>query len=664
MMPQPRETVLRAAALVIASGLAAPAVAQDSVAGTPDSGGDALSAYDTARQTTRYAVDLVPITTSWGNTWAVAPVLKATRDADVLFNTLALGVTSVSPDVEGSVALGGAERSFSVWSGPGFGIAPENNAASTVDVPSLDQRFGVVFGDLNSDATNAVGALIGFNDDEPNRAWVRRTNAAHSRTFEFLSDTSSVIPSAIDAAGLVHLRVDGFNTSVSSTVLGDNIVTVDLPARSASSLNGISKGSGSSNQAFDGSATDFAINNSDTLLNPPAALPSSAASGGAGQPLVLDFASQYGVGGGAATGAHLNIIATSHRGNPTFTLANPLGGVGTVASLTRTNFDDTRTDAFNVFAVDASGAPLASEPAVLPVPMPDDASLNASSEAEFLAYDNQTVFRGPIGHVGLGSDGVGGPLVAAATATDPVAGEFIAVARFDSSVQWSTAAKIGQAVLDGPGGSSVGTLAAGAPVSLSIPAVDLEGNVYFVGLVDDGQGGDPAPSLIRAVNAPGGYELELLLSEGQAVLGANSDVEWTVSRIVLGDSDSVASAGFHGASVLQPQSRPASDAGDPFAVGGVTLSAQITYARGAGEQYEAVLLLRPVEGDVANLCAADFDGNGIVDGADFGTFGAAFGSSSGDANYLPDADFDNNGTIDGADFGAFGGEFGRDDCAG
>ena len=63
-----------------------------------------------------------------------------------------------------------------------------------------------------------------------------------------------------------------------------------------------------------------------------------------------------------------------------------------------------------------------------------------------------------------------------------------------------------------------------------------------------------------------------------------------------------------------------------------------------------------------NDCAADFDGNGVVDGADFGTFGAAFGSSSGDASYLPEADFDGNGVIDGADFGTFGAEFGRTDC--
>ncbi len=61
-------------------------------------------------------------------------------------------------------------------------------------------------------------------------------------------------------------------------------------------------------------------------------------------------------------------------------------------------------------------------------------------------------------------------------------------------------------------------------------------------------------------------------------------------------------------------------------------------------------------------CAADFDGNGEVNLGDFGVFGAAFGSTAGDANYNPDADFDGNGEVNLGDFGVFGGQFGRSDC--
>jgi subtilisin-like proprotein convertase family protein len=66
--------------------------------------------------------------------------------------------------------------------------------------------------------------------------------------------------------------------------------------------------------------------------------------------------------------------------------------------------------------------------------------------------------------------------------------------------------------------------------------------------------------------------------------------------------------------------------------------------------------------ELINICAFDFDNSGAVDGADFGIFGAAFGSSSDDPNYLPAADANGDGVIDGADFGAFGAEFGRADC--
>ncbi len=63
-----------------------------------------------------------------------------------------------------------------------------------------------------------------------------------------------------------------------------------------------------------------------------------------------------------------------------------------------------------------------------------------------------------------------------------------------------------------------------------------------------------------------------------------------------------------------------------------------------------------------NTCSADFDNNGSVNLGDFGVFGAAFGSITGDANYNPDADFDDNGQVNLGDFGVFGSQFGRNDC--
>jgi endonuclease/exonuclease/phosphatase family metal-dependent hydrolase len=66
--------------------------------------------------------------------------------------------------------------------------------------------------------------------------------------------------------------------------------------------------------------------------------------------------------------------------------------------------------------------------------------------------------------------------------------------------------------------------------------------------------------------------------------------------------------------------------------------------------------------EAVNLCAADFNGDGTVDGADFGVFGMAFGVHSGDALFDARADLNADGAVDGADFGLFGSDFGRDDC--
>ncbi len=68
--------------------------------------------------------------------------------------------------------------------------------------------------------------------------------------------------------------------------------------------------------------------------------------------------------------------------------------------------------------------------------------------------------------------------------------------------------------------------------------------------------------------------------------------------------------------------------------------------------------------DPVNTCAADFDNDGDVDLGDFGVFGAAFNSMTGDTNYDPAADFDGDGDVDLGDFGVFGGQFGRTDCLG
>ncbi|MEM1422506.1 MAG: hypothetical protein AAGH64_00735 [Planctomycetota bacterium] len=621
------------------------ALAQDSVSSSTGVGGDAIGAYDTSRQTVRYAVDLVPLTTSWGNAWGIAPLAKTSRDSDALFNTLALGGVAVSPDLATGVTLTGPEAVFETWTSAGAGVGAENAAGSPASVGSLDFRFGAALSDLNAEATNIVGLLVGYNADEPDRLYVRRTLAAQSRSFSFLSDNGTVTLGAVDADGSVHVRADDFNGAGSNQLNGQNVVTVDLLSRD-SDLNGLAR-SGSNNIAGDPGASTYTLNNIDETLNTPTALP------GTGTPLVLDFKGQFRAGGGSPTASPVDAGVDAHRGNPTFSAATGLGGVGTVGSLARAGGV---TNAINLWGVDATGAVQSTASAVLPSPID---GLNASGNASFEHYNNQTNFRGPSGHVAVGAN-ASGDLTAAATATDPGAGDFIAVATFGASTSWSVAARIGSDVLDGANGSTIGTLADAPFAALSAPAMDLLGNVYFVGLFDDAIN-PVVPAVFKANSTASGYQLELLLKQGDQFTGANSDTLYTVTGIALADSDSISSAGFSAASVLQ-QGAAGAAAEDASAVGAIVLGGTISYARvGGPETYEAGIILRP-ELPVATECAGDFDGDGDVDLGDFGTFGAAFGSSSGDANYDVNADFDGDGDVDLGDFGVFGSEFGNTDC--
>ncbi len=59
-----------------------------------------------------------------------------------------------------------------------------------------------------------------------------------------------------------------------------------------------------------------------------------------------------------------------------------------------------------------------------------------------------------------------------------------------------------------------------------------------------------------------------------------------------------------------------------------------------------------------STCIGDLNGDGGTDVFDFGLFGPAFGTSTGDPGFLPEADFDGNGTIDVFDFAIFGPDFG------
>ena len=640
-MPLRSTSTLTALALVAVCSL--PAAAQDSVAQTPGQS-DAIDVYN-LEVVYRYVVDSVPLTSSWGNAYRIAPLLKASADNDPLFSTQLLGSVAISPDQLTTVNF--PAQPFSLWTTPGQGINELRNAvAPTINVSGYTRQFGVGLSDFASVATNAWGATVGQSDTNPNRFFVTRALAAASRIDAFSPNTATMTLGSIDASGNLFMRADNFGSS-GPAVVGENILRTNIPAR----------GNFTSTLSFDGlvnisddpAATTYLLSAGTVTTNVPASIPASL---GASTALILDFANAYRPNGGAGISTHLAPGIAGHRGNPSFSAVNTLGGVGTVASLARPTAGS-RTNAINLFSVAASGAIVATRGATLPTNITNGQGFTANSNgnAEFLQYLSQTSFRGGSGQVGVGFDPRVNTYVAAATATDTNGTEYIALARFGASVTWTVAAFEGQQVLDGPSGVSVGTIRVGAsPISISAPAVDRQGNVYFVAAFQPTVGA-PGTALIRAVNTENGYRLERLLATGQSFAGANSGRTYTIDKLTLGDSDSIASGSFFSGNLLQPTypNQGPADPLDPRSFGGAIVSASIIYSNnGVPETYQAVLFVGPELAAPPAFCDGDADGSGSVNFSDITSVLANLG-----ATYTPPSagpgDANNDGAVNFSD---------------
>ncbi|GEM_PF-1571147 len=636
---------LAAATLLAAAGSA---FGQDSVPTTPG-GNDALSAYDTSVQRVRYVVDLSTITTSWNNPLLVGPLMKSSRDVDPSFKTQILGASAVSPGLALNTSF--ASTNYALWTTAGQGINPSFNAlpASVLPVAGFATQFSVIASDFALNPTNIVGAVVGRDASNLSRLFVDRTIAAVSRTSTSGTDSATLSVGAVDPLGNAFIRADNYNTDPLNTsrVLGDNIARINLGSRAAT-LNRLIA-SGAVNTSNDLPATTYIVSNESTPTN----VPSGLLQPGVGPfALVFDFTNRLRTGSTTANlsnlaAAHLNTGIASHRGNPSYSPLLPTGGsAGTIATLA------VPTSSPLVNALDAAalsfgtaGAPPfiaggSTRSAVLPAPItaPDGFSANSGGTAAFKQYLSQIPFRGGNGLVGVGTNAAN-QLILAATANETAQGDFIAVATFTSPTTpaWTIAARQNQAVLDGPSGIPIGTLNTPS-TTISAPAVDRLGNVYFVATWKPNIN-PVATGLFRAVNTGSGYKLELLLTTGQAIVGANSTRPYTISSLTLLDSDSLASGAFHHQSILQDQA-PSAQTTDPLnirAMGGLIVNAVITYNNnGFNEPYDAVLFLSPTAG---NSCPADFNNSGAVSVQDIFDFLSAYFSN------LPGADFNNSGGV-------------------
>ncbi|MEM1183505.1 MAG: GC-type dockerin domain-anchored protein [Planctomycetota bacterium] len=691
-------------ALVAAAGLAATAVAQDSVSSTGN--GDGLNAYAGAEAVVDYVVDLTPFATSWGTEFGIAPIIKAT-DSDGVggFSGSLISSQFISQDTLFGVSA--VNEAFSFWQATaGAGVNPtQNTSVNPIMAPASVNQQGVVFGEFSGNYNGVVGGLVAFDPEVPGRLYVRRVTTAINGASN--ADNSSQLGSgSVDANGNAYYRADqgfGDTATFGNDVTGNNLFRTDLSARTSSS-NEISGG-------FAGiQATDVLLSGSTTTHLTPNNVPQSVA-GGSGVIATANFNSQY-VAGGVAAVPNGNLLANGNadnRGSLGATTATPLGGDYTFA-ITQESPADIGQESIGVFAVDTAGNMLM--PTLIDLDLPASISdpdtgytvttVNGGGLGEFEGHSSQTSFRGGNGQIAVHED-TNGDLIVAGNVYDIITAGDIAndspynalvVARRDAAgnTEWVVAAhssdnaanlSAGKEILDGPGGNVIGRLAlllevtGGSPLgpSISQPAFDSAGNIWFIGAVAldrvDTMGNsfvDFDSALIRAVYNPDSftYELELVVELGQEFTGVNSGVAYQITFMGIADNNSISSGTMFSGNVSKDSYNGFTglDPVDSRTNGGVVMNAEITYDTNndgdfddtlGDESYGALMYIgnlnpeEPPMGCNAADIALPF---GILDLSDIDAFIAAFATSDPVADIA--APF---GVIDLSDIDAFIGAF-------
>ncbi len=583
-------------------------------------------------------------------------------DSYALWNTPGAGVNTLrnaapASDVATATATGDRFAISLMEFGEGPGVTPS-------------------FGD-GDDESNLVTGIISLSYRAPNRLHVSRVNSATNKTAQLLgnSATASFGLGGVDADGTVHALADGFGLEASDAIADRRFLRIDNAGRDASVVNSI-EDSGANDAPS--TATVFG---SVTNKTTPTLLPARDA----GRPVLVatDMASEYlfeqAPGSVVPTDSYLSGFAGSPRGGLRFIdqPASPLNDgtddAGLGITLVRAD-GAAMTRSIVVFGVNTDGSvdagttvELPATPGTLvdPVDGYDPAiTFGPASAFGFTGFESQASFRGANGPVSA-TVLPDGDILAAATVrlNDSFQDMVIAVCRLDptsGAQEWLVAAHTG----DGGGAGGVskvlrgdfgddgipGTLDTGegdgvldaAPIgrialaletgsaapTFSAPAMDRSGNLYFLTSLSLNRSGGPllTRGLVRANAgaAGGGYELELLLAEGDVFAGQHSDRDYSIERLAIADGDSIDSSTIFASSIVQDTidgvDAGATATGDPMSLGVLAVRAQIRYDSNDdgdfddAELYDVVLALMP------RIVPGDYDRSGAVDVLDLLAF--------------------------------------------
>ncbi|MCC5823491.1 MAG: hypothetical protein LAT64_05650 [Phycisphaerales bacterium] len=680
------------ATVVAAAGLTCPALAQDSVStflgGLP---GDALNPW--SEGCAAYVVDLSPFVTSMGNTFGIAPIIKASKSNSGFFNSQA-PASSISPDIRTNTTF--TRTSYSFWQQAGAGVGQFNSAPQSLSPSGQASRFAVAmteFGttDIGAGYNGVIGAVVSYDPNNPNRLYVDRRMAAVNLASEFQDIRSSSLGGvSVDADGNVYYRADGFQAGNGPDPLtGNNIFRTRLLDRDCGTVNFISN----SGSGFN--AADRLVNNSTTTQTVPSHIPASVA-GGNGVHANPDFNGQYVYGSmpgmSLSTPNHLD-FSPDHRGSLGQTSHLALGdGAYSFAISSQNPVNTGLSNVINVFSVDATGAVVSSKGFIPPLTITDNDSGFTVNYFDDIYQGRHhlgaSAFNGGVGTVAIGRDQAGRTLIAKTIqelGTSSWISSQIVVGRYsdpNGPVEWTTAGYIdifnlfsqneGKAIYDADG-NVIGNLAHMGQVptapqgpSMSAPAIDSVGNIWFTSLAEIygiGPGGSSAfrTALIRAVYNPDdfSYRLELVLNVFDVFEGLNSDRNYNISFLPTtnaagnGPANNSFWSSYVSDSAWNNISTDGLDTMDTRTNGGVVLTATIIYdidgddffnnptagnfdpSRPADEAYIVTLYIGHY--DEQDDCIADFNNDGQVNFFDVSAFITAFN------NQDPAADINGDG---------------------
>jgi len=733
----------RLMALLACAGLAGAAMAQDSVSptqGLPNT--DAVGALSTTEQCNQFVADLTEIRSTLDLPWGITPMFKLSR-VNASFPT---GQNSSAVISRTSIArTNPAFGSYLAWNAAGPGVNGLINSPTTaIPVTGSSFQLGVAFTEFsgwgaafNPSYNGVIGGIVNYQAGNPNRLYVSRTSAAVNSAAPN-EDRSQFGIGACDATGNIYFRADcGGNPTCTST--GPNVLNsvnefrVDQLVRNCQLLNVIDN-----TGADDAAASDWVVELQPQAgnFNCPSMIPEEVA----GRPILMacNFNREYvweNVASNFAVTTTHRPGTTDHRGNLGYSQANFFSGSvnGTAGVLSKPNgAASPDTDGLSLFGLgnngQVSGTRLISLPASITDGCQSSYTYTVTNADEFQHYRSTVGFRGG-SNVGLGMDAQNRLLVtayASSGASNDWPLGYIAGARLDTPTavpQWGLVAwvdidlsselTIGKPFFDETG-AQVGRLTTllevtgGSPLgpSMSAGAVDAAGNVWFLSaFVSTDAKGVPIPDsantgLFRAVydgSNPAGpsWCLELVMRNGQQIVGANSTREYKIIFLSIASSSAVASSTLWANDVVQTPWAGATGTRaepiDPRNMGGLVLNASLIYdvnqdgdfvsltgAQGnpasPDQNYNVVLFLAPFTEGGGKI--TDCNENGVDDAADIaaGTskdcfdFAAAAGTAGG-PNGIPDececvADWNRDGTSNSTDVSDFINTFFADQAGG